>query len=1154
MKGSFCVLLSALLVTSCNQAAREQAAQQRKPLIPAQGRTTRITSVNAPETSTLAPEIIVSAAPFAPVDGEPIAHTRTFTTDDGLPMDDIPCATRAPNGMLWFGTNGAGVSRYDGRSFVNFTMAQGLPDNTILSIAAARNGDIWIGTSTGGLCRYDGHRFSTYNVPGAAGLSKGFSCIREGPDGVWCGTRGHGLVRIADGHHDVWPVVHSQGKDHVRDIAFAHGMMWVSTYAGLARFDGRTFHEVKDAEGRALSDVESMAVTADGTLWLGRVSGGVTRMTMQNSTPQLMHEPLLPGEPVKVSQLSTDDDALWIASTTHGALRYAPSSDGLPSVRAFGIAHGLPTDELLSVVLGARGDAWFGTRGAGVVHHRGPAFANYRGIKPISMAEDSQGTLWVGTTESLARMDERGLHVQQESFGDRGWNYSVSIDPQGRVGFGRNMAEPDKAGISWFDGHNYHVMRTAEARGHTDVFWTMHDRLGRLWVGGRHGLERWAGGTRNTWSTAQGLGSHLVLFIAEDSDGAIWVGTDGGGASRMAGDSISTWTTNEGLPNNVVWSVVEEARGTRWISTLAGICRYDGRSFITFTTQDGLPDDNINQALLARDGKALFVGTLNGFAVITGWKDALGNVQPFDALDGLPNDSVVRYAPVVEVYNSATGFPVKDVQTAERTLFEDRDGVLWIATGSNKSGLVRFDRKAMQHDAEPVRMELLSVSLHNEPTCWHALDASADSTVIAQQEAINFGAARATESRERDRDRFGGISFNGISPHFPVPQDLVLDYRNNRMAFSFVGIEPSRPELVEYQWLLEGYDNDWNAPSRNTNASFGNIREGDYTFKVRAKSPDGVWSAPLEYRFSVLPPVHRTWWALIVYVILIAGAITMVIRRRTAALQAQKARLERTVEERTVELRSKKEEADEQRQRAELSEKAKERFLANMSHEIRTPMNAIMGMSEILKERPHSPEQEKYLGAIHQSSENLLVIINDILDLTKIDAGRVEFESVPFDVRTVIGNVQDIMRFKADQKSIGVEVAIAEDVPTQLIGDPTRLNQIVMNLAGNAVKFTERGSVTIGVHRSADPLGRTDWIALVIDVIDTGIGIPEDRIGRIFEEFTQAYSDTTRKYGGTGLGLTISKRLTELQGGRIKVKSERDKGSTFTVTIPYIKP
>ncbi|MBP6389254.1 MAG: response regulator [Flavobacteriales bacterium] len=234
--------------------------------------------------------------------------------------------------------------------------------------------------------------------------------------------------------------------------------------------------------------------------------------------------------------------------------------------------------------------------------------------------------------------------------------------------------------------------------------------------------------------------------------------------------------------------------------------------------------------------------------------------------------------------------------------------------------------------------------------------------------------------------------------------------------------------------------------------------------------------------------------------------------------------------------------------RAENSERSKQRFLANMSHEIRTPMNAIMGMTGILKRNEQLPEQKKYLDAIAQSSENLLVVLNDILDMSKIEAGKIQLEQVAFHPRSVIGNVREILQFKAEEKGIGLSVEIDDHVPAMLKGDPTRLQQVLINLAGNAIKFTEKGSVTI---RAAAVETDDAKATLRIEVIDTGIGIPLDKQQRIFEEFDQAYSDTGRKYGGTGLGLSISKRLVELQGGSITVQSEKGQGSTFTVAIPY---
>lgn len=1151
------IVMACLVVSAgCEREIHHERSVETRMPVAAVGRVTRIDAANAPEVLPVPPERTVTAGPFIPVGNDgavagAIAHTRTFTTDDGLPMDDIMCAYRAPDGALWFGTNGGGITRYDGHSFTNYSMAHGLPDNTILSLRGDRQGNLWIGTSTGGLCRFDGHRFTTFTIGEGTGLAKGINCILEDQQGVlWFGSRGHGVFRYDGKDFTIMPVIDPEGRDLLLDMVLANdGSLWASTDHGLARYDGRMFRHVIPMNGDSLDDVISMVADADGSLWLGRENGGITRCAIDHGRMMTTDIQLLPGEPVRVGQMINGrGGTLWIGTTTHGALLFNPREQGPSRVRRLSTAQGLPSDEVLCVVMGRHGDVWLGSRGAGLTHYHGEALSTFRGIRPISMAEDPQGILWLGTTGGLARFDGQGFSEQRTGSGTPGWVYSVSIDPLGRAGFGRNMIDPRVNGISWFDGARYHVTSVPDDRKFPDIFWTLHDHHGHLWVGGRRGVERYADGQRTSYTTGQGLGSDLILSLAEDGHGSIWAGTDGGGVSRIDSTRVTTWTTEQGLPNNVVWTVLDEGRGTMWMTTLAGLCRFDGRTFLTFGTQQGLPDDIVNQALLARDRKALYVGTLNGLAVITGWRDRAGHIRPCDAFTGLSNDSLAAYEPVVEVYNASTGFPVKDIQTAEHSIFEDSKGIVWVATGSDKTGLVRLDRAALQPDTVPLTVQLMEVTLGNERVCWYDLLAGCDSTTLAQQEKCTFGRSMTKDEREAVRTRLSGVTFNAISPFFAVPRSLVLDHANDRIAFRFSGIETSRPEVVLYQYMLEGYDEDWSAPARTSRATYGNINEGEYVFKVKAKNTAGIWSAPLEYRFSVLPPWHRTWWAYALYVLAVGGGTVLYIRLRLAALKRQKAVLERTVDERTVELRHKKEEADQQRQRAELSEKAKEQFLANMSHEIRTPMNAIMGMSDILKNRPHPPEQDKFLHAITQSSENLLVIINDILDLTKIDAGRFEFEAIPFEPRTVLGNVGDILQFKAEGKGLALALEVDDAVPAKLIGDPTRLNQIVMNLAGNAVKFTERGGVTI---RASIAERSIDRCSLVVAVSDTGIGIPEDRLEKIFEEFTQAYSDTTRKYGGTGLGLTISKRLAELQGGSISVTSQRDKGSTFTVAIPY---
>ena len=234
----------------------------------------------------------------------------------------------------------------------------------------------------------------------------------------------------------------------------------------------------------------------------------------------------------------------------------------------------------------------------------------------------------------------------------------------------------------------------------------------------------------------------------------------------------------------------------------------------------------------------------------------------------------------------------------------------------------------------------------------------------------------------------------------------------------------------------------------------------------------------------------------------------------------------------------------------EESIRVKEQFLANMSHEIRTPMNAIVGFTDLILKTQLSLEQKQYTEAIKTSGENLIVIINDILDFSKIQSGKISFEQINFSIPQVIATLTELLLPKSVEKNIKLSKSIDKNIPERVIGDPTRLNQILLNLVGNAIKFTERGEVKISVEMANED---SENVTLQFSISDTGIGIPKDKLASIFDSFTQATYDTTRKYGGTGLGLAIVKQLVELQKGEIKVTSEAKKGSIFSFNLTYKK-
>ncbi len=844
----------------------------------------------------------VSVGPIKKIKASLSPVLTRYTTEQGLAIDVMAMGMSDKKGNLWFGTSVNGVSKYDGHSFTNYSTAHGLVDNKITRIIEDREGNIWFATE-GGASKFDGHTFTT------VGDFKYVTEIKEDRAGnIWIADM-TGLYKYAN--HSITKYSESDGLTTTRASLIEEddrGNLWVGTDNGLFTYDGKRFTPF----GSNKETVLDLCIDNKGSIWASVPSGylkydnrqpfgkGTTPIAYpfpENSYSRTIYKDLL--------------GRLWLGNWIYDN----NSPDSLKKFYDF--EGGRPTAEDQS------GNLWFNTAANGVIKYSGPAFQQLTSTHLRNIFEDNNGDLWIAK-EGITRFD-----------GDYFTNYGLSADIW--------SAFQDRTGIIWlgsgfgdgmmkFENNAYTFYTELNGLVDNSVRFMIQDSAGYIWIGTENGLSKFDGKSFTNFTKKQGLPGDLVSCIVEDKQGKLLLGT-AGGLSIFDGKSFTNYSISQTLPGNDIRAIIIDKNGNLWMGTYGGgICRYDGKSFYTYTTEQGLPDNVVTQVALTKEGH-IIVGTNNGIAVLTGFKfdseDEVNNSnkqsinKKYLAQNNLNNNELKNYAPVFEIYNPKTGYPVMDVNRGQHAIFEDSKGILWIASGSEKSGLMRFDYSSLYKNNKPPELNILSIKINNELVCWHDLlnteknDPEPKSKfeniavpASVTEEVTTFGKPLSDAEREEMRIKYKGIEFDAVNKFYPVPQNLKVPHSHNDITFEFAAIEPDKPSLVQYQYKLEGYDKNWSTPANITSATFGNIYEGTYELLIRAKSPSGIWSNPVTYTFTVLPPWWRTWWAYTMYALLFLFTLRVFVKWRERNLQMEKVKLENTVVLRTAEVVAEKKKSD----------------------------------------------------------------------------------------------------------------------------------------------------------------------------------------------------------------------------------------------------
>ena len=1026
----------------------------------------------------------------------------------------------APDGAVWFPML-AGVARYDGAELRLFTAEDGLPTPNIRSVLADTHGVVWLGTDLG-VIRY--HWSAATN---SADRAEVFDKVDGQPIG-----RVEALARTTD------------------------GTLWAHSINGLFRFHEGKFEKLEGVTVDENPMHHPMAAGPDGLLWIAN-HRGLFRVVGTNVSHWTKNE----GLPTMLLDAPSvaPDGAVWFQVWDHGIARFdgtnfnfVSTHDGLPSDRVYG-SH-----------------------------------------------VDKDGILWLGTQTGLARFDGVSTVVLKREDG----LLNNRVDDVRQTADGAVWLATE-SGIQRLELDGPRIWSLGDGLRSTEVTTVLPARDGSIWAGTPGGgATRLRGNSLETLTTAEGLGGDYVFSLWEDRDGTVWIGGGTGRLDEMfrfsprflathVGQRLSIPTLSASLPTNAlgITAMLRDAQGRLWLACPpVGLTRIGAGDPEVFGRSQGLPaisgifsgrywtNASVPLALLSRTGGKLWVGTLNA---------------------GLAEYDGERFRPV----RPAGPWLIDDTILC---LLEEPDGGLWMGTGFGGAG--RWDGRHFTlitaRDARLGGNRVAAIHRDRRGWLWFGTDGGLtcyDGTTwrtFDQRDGLPEGAINALEEDAEGALWLGTSA--GLARYQPVKAELrtptlravrgaasartdaIHATQDRELAFEIGVVEfRTRPELRRFRWkAVAGQPTEaelsatpgWSEPSASPRFNWVPQSRGLHTLAVQFMDRD-LNRSPLGLAtVNVAPLWYANAWIMVPGGGVVLGlfgwafvARSLVIRRKREAeqLRERMAEQERVAHSalaaKAAALAESNHQLEEARIAADVANTAKSSFLANMSHELRTPLNAILGYSEMLQEEAADLNQPTFtpdLKKIHGAGKHLLGLINDILDLSKVEAGKMTLYLEEFDVAALVAEVGATVQPLIARQGNRLEIICPPDLGV-MRSDQTKVRQVLFNLLSNSSKFTEGGTITLRVAARTADAGQgvaRDSRMIEFSIADTGIGMTAEQMGRLFKAFEQADASTTKKYGGTGLGLVLCRRFSQLMGGDVSVSSQPGVGSTFTVVLPMTPP